>query len=74
MTEPSVRRSINRIRSGGGTAFYDALMTSVNEYMQQHRGAEGGGRVFTDGVDNQLTGDYSNGSRTRFQELLSRNP
>ncbi len=64
-----VRRSINRIRSGGGTAFYDALMTSVNEYMQ---GIEGRKAVvvFTDGVDNQLTGDYSNGSRTRFQELF----
>ncbi len=63
-----VRRSINRIRSGGGTAFYDALMTSVNEYMH---GIEGRKAVvvFSDGVDNQLTGDYSNGSRTRFQEL-----
>ncbi len=63
-----VRRSINRIRSGGGTAFYDALMTSVSEYMQ---GIEGRKAVvvFSDGVDNQLTGDYSNGSRTRFQEL-----
>ena len=63
-----VRQSINRIRSGGGTAFYDALITSVREYME---GIEGRKAivVFTDGVDNQLTGDYNNGSRTRFQEL-----
>ena len=63
-----VRRSINRIRSGGGTAFYDALMTSVSEYMRNIEGRKAV-VVFTDGVDNQLTGDYRNGSRTRFQEL-----
>ena len=63
-----LRRSINRIRSGGGTAFYDALMTSVNEYMHNIEGRKAV-VVFTDGVDNQLTGDYKNGSRTRFQDL-----
>lgn len=63
-----LRRSINGIRSGGGTAFYDALMTSVSEYMHNIEGRKAV-VVFTDGVDNQLTGDYNNGSRTRFQEL-----
>lgn len=63
-----VAESINRIRAGGGTAFYDALHTGVREYM---KGTEGRKAVvvFTDGVDNQLTGDWGNGSRTTFEEL-----
>lgn len=63
-----VENSIRRIRSGGGTAFYDALQTSIHDYMD---GLEGRKAivVFSDGVDNQLTGDWSNGSRTTFNEL-----
>ena len=62
------RSAINRIRSGGGTAFYDALDRSVREYMD---GVEGRKAivVFSDGVDNQLTGDFGSGSRTTFPDL-----
>jgi Ca-activated chloride channel family protein len=62
-------RAINRIKSGGGTAFYDALMTCLNRYM---RGVEGRSAivVFTDGVDNQLEG--RGGSRTTYDELYRR--
>lgn len=61
--------TLRRIRSGGGTAFYDALERSINEYME---GVEGRKAivVFTDGVDNRLTHDYSNGSRTSYPELF----
>ena len=64
-----VARAIDRIRSGGGTAFYDALETSVNRYLE---GIEGRKAVvvFTDGVDNRLTGDYSDGSLISFQDLF----
>ncbi|MFQ5738448.1 MAG: VWA domain-containing protein [Acidobacteriota bacterium] len=63
-----VAHSIRRVRSGGGTAFYDALATSIEDYMS---GIEGRKAivVFTDGVDNQLTGDWSSGSQTTFPEL-----
>ncbi len=63
-----MERAIRRIRSGGGTAFYDALDTSIRDYMAGQEGRKAI-VVFTDGVDNQLTGDYSNGSRTTFREL-----
>ena len=60
--------AIGRIRSGGGTAFYDALDISLNRHF---RGVEGRKAivVFTDGVDNQLTGDFANGSRITFRDL-----
>lgn len=61
--------TLRRIRSGGGTAFYDALERSINEYMN---GVEGRKAivVFSDGVDNRLTHDYSNGSRTSYPDLF----
>lgn len=64
-----LERSISSIRSGGGTAFYDALRISIQDYM---RGVEGRKAivVFSDGVDNQLSGQYSSGSRTTFPELF----
>lgn len=63
-----IAQAISRVRSGGGTAFYDALHACIREYMD---GIEGRKAIviFTDGVDNQLTGDYSNGSRTTFPTL-----
>ncbi len=65
----AAERAINRIRSGGGTAFYDALMTCLDRYM---RGIEGRSAivVFTDGVDNQLEG--RGGSMTRYDQLYRR--
>ncbi len=65
----AAERAINRIRSGGGTAFYDALMTCLDRYM---RGIEGRSAivVFTDGVDNQLEG--MGGSMTRYDQLYRR--
>ncbi len=64
-------RSIGMIHSGGGTAFYDALMTCIDQYM---RGIEGRSAivVFTDGVDNQLYGNRMDGSRATFDELYRR--
>lgn len=61
--------AIRRIRSGGGTAFYDALDISIKDYIA---GLEGRTAivVFSDGVDNQLTGDFSNGSSIEFEELF----
>lgn len=66
-----VAQTIRRIKSGGGTAFYDALETSIDEYME---GIDGRKAivVFTDGVDNQLTGDWSDGSKTTFPQLFRR--
>jgi len=63
-----VDRTLQRIWAGGGTAFYDALMTCVNEYL---RGIEGRSAivVFTDGIDNQLEGGYPSPSQTTFDEL-----
>ncbi len=66
-----VARSIRRLKSGGGTAFYDALLECVDNYM---RGIQGRKAivVFTDGVDNQLSGNRRDGSRTSFEELFRR--
>jgi len=63
-----IEEAIRRIRSGGGTAFYDALYRSVRDYMD---GVEGRKAivVFSDGVDNQLTGDFGSGSQTIFPDL-----
>ena len=67
----AAQQAIQRIHSGGGTAFYDALMTCIDRYM---RGVEGRSAivVFTDGVDNQLAGRSATGSRTTFDELYRR--
>ncbi|MBI4446729.1 MAG: VWA domain-containing protein [Acidobacteria bacterium] len=63
-----ISEAIDKIRSGGGTAFYDALHESVTDYMRKIHGRKAV-VVFTDGVDNQFTGDYQNGSQIGFQEL-----
>ncbi len=67
----AAERAINHIKSGGGTAFYDALMTCLNSYM---RGIEGRSAivVFTDGVDNQLEGRPDTGSVTTYDQLYRR--
>jgi VWFA-related protein len=62
---------ISRLHSAGGTAFYDALMTSVDQYMRGIKGRKAI-VVFTDGVDNVLSGDPKEGSFTSFEELYSR--
>lgn len=67
----AAERAINRIQSGGGTAFYDALMTCVNQYMRNLQGRSAI-VVFTDGVDNQLEGNSNAGSRTTYDELFRR--
>jgi len=61
-------RAIGSISSIGGTAFYDALMTSIDIYMRgvTERSAI---VVFTDGVDNQLEGENTEGSRTLFSQV-----
>lgn len=64
-----IERAIRRIHSGGGTAFYDALSTSVTRTF---KGVEGRKAivVFTDGIDNQLTGDFGHGSTISFGDLF----
>ncbi len=64
-------RAIQSIQAGGGTAFYDALMACVDQYF---RDVEGRGAivVFTDGVDNQLFGERTEGSFVKFDELYRR--
>jgi VWFA-related protein len=64
-------RAIGNIDSIGGTAFYDALMTCIDVYLRDiaERSAI---VVFTDGVDNQLEGQNTEGSRTLFSELFRR--
>jgi VWFA-related protein len=64
-------RAIQNISSIGGTALYDALMTCIDIYM---RGIDQRSAivVFTDGVDNQLEGQNTEGSRTLFSELFRR--
>jgi VWFA-related protein len=64
-------RAIGHIRSGGGTAFYDALMTCLDEYMRDVEGRKAI-VVFTDGVDNQLLGNRNEGSKTPFDALYRR--
>ena len=64
-----VRTAIDGIYSGGGTALYDALMDSLTDYSDQSH-ARQAIVVFTDGVDNQLTGNRTEGSRTTFGQLF----
>lgn len=64
-----VRTAIDGIYSGGGTALYDALMDSLTDYSDKSH-ARQAIVVFTDGVDNQLTGNHAEGSRTTFGELF----
>ena len=64
-----VRTAIDGIYSGGGTALYDALMDSLTEYSDESH-ARQAIVVFTDGVDTQLTGNHSEGSRTTFRQLF----
>jgi Ca-activated chloride channel family protein len=64
-------RAIKRIHSGGGTAFYDALLTCLNEYMSNVQGRKAI-VVFTDGVDNQLLGRPGDGSQATFGQLYRR--
>jgi VWFA-related protein len=63
-----VARAIDSIRSGGGTAFYDALETCAEDYMRDVEGRKAI-VVFTDGVDNQLAGNGGEGSRITFDQL-----
>ena len=61
-------KTLERIWARGGTAFYDALMTCISEYMRDVEG-RGAVVVFTDGIDNQLEGGYPSPSQTTFDEL-----
>jgi VWFA-related protein len=63
-----IRQSINRIRSGGGTAFYDALAGCLEQHLRHIEGRKAV-VVFTDGVDNQLAGNPADGSYITFNQL-----
>ncbi len=60
--------AIRRIWAGGGTSFYDALMTCLTDYLRPVEGRSAV-VVFTDGIDNRLEGGYPAGSQTTFDEL-----
>lgn len=62
-------QALRNVAPGGGTALYDALLTTVTEYLA---GIEGRKAVivFTDGVDNQLFGNPAVGSQHSFDDLL----
>ena len=64
-----VRTAIDGIYSGGGTALYDALMDSLTQYSDESHTRQAI-VVFTDGIDNQLTGNFAEGSRTTFGQLF----
>lgn len=64
-----VRTAIDGIYSGGGTALYDALMDSLTEYSNNGHVRQAI-VVFTDGIDNQLTGNRTEGSLTTFPQLF----
>jgi VWFA-related protein len=64
-------KAISRLRSWGGTAFYDALMACIDRYMRNVEGRKAI-VVFTDGVDNALEGKPKEGSRTSYEELHNR--
>ncbi|RPI29376.1 MAG: VWA domain-containing protein [Acidobacteria bacterium] len=59
--------AIEGIRSGGGTAVYDALLESINHVKR----VEGRKAIvlFSDGVDNQLQGNSGDGSKATFDQL-----
>lgn len=59
--------AIEQIRSGGGTAVYDALLQAVNHVNR----LEGRKAIvlFSDGVDNQLEGNPGDGSSATFHQL-----
>ncbi|RPJ87020.1 MAG: VWA domain-containing protein [Acidobacteria bacterium] len=59
--------AIQQIRSGGGTAVYDALLEAIN-HMSRLEGRKAV-VLFSDGVDNQLEGNTGDGSRATFQQL-----
>jgi Ca-activated chloride channel homolog len=65
----AAEKAISKIKSGGGTAFYDALMTSVTRYMG---GIQGRSAIviFTDGIDNRLEGLPESGSTANFEDLF----
>jgi VWFA-related protein len=67
----AAEKAISRVKSGGGTAFYDALMTTVKQYKSDAK-ARSAIVVFTDGVDNSLEGIWGSGSKTSFEELYRR--
>lgn len=62
------KRALNAITPAGGTAIYDAVYKSINQYMKGTTGRKAI-VLFTDGIDNSLWGqDF--GSTHSFNELL----
>ena len=70
-TREQAAQAIRNISPGGGTALYDALMDAVTKFLA---GIEGRKAivVFSDGLDNQLLGNSTIGSRHSFDDLLRR--
>ncbi|MGO8788032.1 MAG: VWA domain-containing protein [Terriglobia bacterium] len=62
-------KALNAITPSGGTAIYDAVLTSITEYLKETTGRKAI-VLFTDGVDNNLWGGKF-GSTHSFKDLLT---
>jgi VWFA-related protein len=67
----ALRESIDKIETGGGTAFYDSLWRTLDE-LSKTRNRRKAVVVMTDGVDNSISRPDLYPSRYRFEELNGR--
>lgn len=66
-----LKQSIQTIRGGGGTAFYDALWYVLDE-VERRPGRRKAIVVMTDGVDNSIRQPWLYPTKHTFEELLAR--
>jgi len=66
-----LKQSIQAIRGGGGTAFYDALWRVLDE-VERRPGRRKAIVVMTDGVDNSIRQPWLYPTEHTFEELLAR--
>jgi len=66
-----LKQSIQTIRGGGGTAFYDALWRVLDE-VERQPGRRRAIVVMTDGVDNSIRHPWLYPTEHTFEELLAR--
>jgi len=66
-----LKQSIQAIRGGGGTAFYDALWRVLTE-VERQPGRRKAIVVMTDGVDNSIRQPWLYPTEHTFEELLAR--
>lgn len=66
-----VRKMVRKLRSGGGTAFYDALWFALDE-LDKSDSQRKAMVIMTDGVDNSMDTGREFETRHRFPEVLER--